>query len=350
MHRTLLVASLTCTACFDPSHSSAGLETGATTQAGVGESSTGAPAEDDSGAVAGAGRIAFVLDGSSYLVDASAGATPVDLAPGLAALGSGVDDPLIRLSRDGAWLLMSSERFAAECVGYPCLSIVASDLSSGAALTGPDGVTMHGSEGAAISSDGGRVVFTAGDGPNARDLFFTAREDDRWSTPLLLTGDSTYMFNTTPSFAPDDGRVAFDCGAEPYGAEGTAICEVAIDGSGFVVRWSPDQPPTGQTAGGALHSPAYTADGGLVFEGSWTAEQLWVLGPADAEPTRLRADETNDNSPCVLPDGRIASLWLGRAGNPGGLHELVIKSSDGASSTMIVEGRDVADVGLGCGG
>jgi hypothetical protein len=57
----------------------------------------------------------------------------------------------------------------------------------------------------------------------------------------------------------------------------------------------------------------------------------------------------NDNSPCVLPDGRIASLWLDR---PGGseAHEIKVMAPDGSSYILVLTEVDVADIGLGCGG
>ncbi len=57
----------------------------------------------------------------------------------------------------------------------------------------------------------------------------------------------------------------------------------------------------------------------------------------------------NDNSPCLLPDGRIVSLWLNRDGNRDGVHEIKAMTGDGRLHTMIVTGADVADAGLGCG-
>jgi hypothetical protein len=55
----------------------------------------------------------------------------------------------------------------------------------------------------------------------------------------------------------------------------------------------------------------------------------------------------NDNDPCVLPDGRIASLWLERPGG-GGRHEIKVMSADGRQYLMALTGADVADIGIGC--
>ena len=55
----------------------------------------------------------------------------------------------------------------------------------------------------------------------------------------------------------------------------------------------------------------------------------------------------NDNAPCVLPDGRIASLWLNRPGSES-QHELKVMTPDGSSYAMLVTGVDIEQ--LGCGG
>lgn len=65
-------------------------------------------------------------------------------------------------------------------------------------------------------------------------------------------------------------------------------------------------------------------------------------------PVKISSNFTNDNSPCVLPDGNIVSLWLNRPGGSGD-HELKVMEQDGGSYFMLVTGADVADIGLGCG-
>ena len=53
----------------------------------------------------------------------------------------------------------------------------------------------------------------------------------------------------------------------------------------------------------------------------------------------------NDNSPCVLPDGRIVSLWLENI-----LHEIKVMSTDGSTFKILLKKTDVFDIGIGCGG
>jgi hypothetical protein len=57
----------------------------------------------------------------------------------------------------------------------------------------------------------------------------------------------------------------------------------------------------------------------------------------------------NDNSPCVLPDGRVVSLWLLRPGGSG-FHEIKVMDPDGTNQFMALTDVNVFDVGIGCGG
>jgi len=61
---------------------------------------------------------------------------------------------------------------------------------------------------------------------------------------------------------------------------------------------------------------------------------------------------TNDNSPNVLPNGNIVSLWLGSPGG-NGLHEIKVMTPDGSRYYMLTSSSspfpEVDDIGLGCG-
>ena len=67
-----------------------------------------------------------------------------------------------------------------------------------------------------------------------------------------------------------------------------------------------------------------------------------------SEPVLVTTEFNNDNSPCVLPDGRVASLWLDRPDGEGD-HEIKVMAPDGGGYIMILTDVDVFDVGLGCG-
>jgi hypothetical protein len=65
-------------------------------------------------------------------------------------------------------------------------------------------------------------------------------------------------------------------------------------------------------------------------------------------PLNLSVDWWDDNSPCVLPDGRIASLYLDRPGGPG-YHELKVMNPDGTNPILVLLNIDIHDIALGCG-
>ncbi|MBI3990147.1 MAG: hypothetical protein HY347_11095 [candidate division NC10 bacterium] len=90
-----------------------------------------------------------------------------------------------------------------------------------------------------------------------------------------------------PAISADGSKVVFDCGDQPFGAEGTSLCEVGTNGTGFRVVLTPADSPPGFPDTGALHSPDYAPDGSIVFEADWDGERLWRL-PVDAtEPVKI---------------------------------------------------------------
>jgi hypothetical protein len=294
------------------------------------------------------GHLTYSLsNGRVYRIAAQQGATQEDVSLSLDGLASGSEDGLLNISPNGAWLVLTTDRFDPECVGWSCLVIVPGDLSAGEVIRA-GGQVVHPEGFSAVASDGNLIVYPGGDGPHGLDLWAVTRSGTGWSAPLLLTGDSPYAYNDLPAVSTDGSSVVFDCGDEPYGAQGTAICEVASDGTRFRVLLTPAGSPAGFPDTGALHHPDYAPDGSIVFESDWDGEQIWRLPAGAAEPIRITAEFGNDNSPCVLPDGRIASLWLDRPGGAGE-HEIKVMSADGSSDIMLLADVDVFDVGLGCG-
>jgi hypothetical protein len=310
----------------------------------------GAPVTDVAFRQRGTGRqkdgaIAYRLAGGHvFRVEARDGATPEDVSAALDHLAPGSDEWL-NLAPDGSVLLTSSSRFASECRDWPCLTLVARDLGS-ASVVRAGGQVVHADGFSAVGPGGARIIYPDGGGPHARDLWAISRDGNGWSRPALLTGDSPYAYNTQPALDAGGLRVVFDCGDAPYGAAGTALCEAGLDGS-LRVLLTPDAGPPGARHSAALHHAGYAPDGGLVFEADWLGEQLWRM-PADGGTPSLVAPEVgNDNSPCVLPDGRIISLWISPAGPSH--HQLALKAADGAPLAADLTGGDVLDVGIGCG-
>ncbi len=286
--------------------------------------------------------------GSIYRLSLGSGGGPEDVGAALEAKWPGGGDEWLNLSPDGAWLLFSTERFDPDCTGWPCLAVAASDLSSGAAIRSPSGV-LHAEGFSAIANSGAMVVYSAPGTSHAQDLWVVGKTADSWGDPVLLTGGTPYNYNEVPALSDDGTRVLFDCGQQPYGVTGTAICEIGTDGTGFRVVFKPEQGPGGTTAN-AIHSADYAPDGSIVFEADWAGEQIWRLPAGSTTPSLVASQFGNDNSPCVLPDGRIASLWLDRPG-AAGAHELKIMAPDGSGYSLpLAPDLDLFDVGMGCGG
>jgi|GEM_PF-761751 len=318
----------------------------------AGSGSSAAPTADTAtGAtesMTGTGSITYALpDGHLYHSAAQPGAIPLDISAQLDAMSPGVD-AWVNISPDGQWLLLETERFDPECDGWACLVLV------DAGLTAPevvmiDEAVVHSEQSGAVASGGNLIVYQSTDGPHENDLFAIVRQEVGWSPPLVLTGDSSFSWNHSPALADDGLHVIFDCGDVPYAGEGTAICEVGTAGNGFRVVLTPADSPAGLPPGGALHHPDYAPDGSIVFEGDWDGERIWRLLPGASEPIPVNATFSNDNSPCVLPDGRIVSLWLNRPGSEG-FHEIKVMDLDGSQDSMILIDIDVLDIGLGCAG
>ena len=294
--------------------------------------------------------------GHAHRVEGRAGAAPEDLSVALDRLTTGTDD-FVNVSPDAAWLVLGTSRLG--CGDDTCVALVSADLCAaqvvvaGGAIVHPDGTAAVGTR-----ADGSVVVvYPAKEGPHARDLFAVHKTLETWGAPVLLTGASPHAWNQQPALSDDGTKVLFDCGADPGQGDGMELCEVHTDGTGFRSVLTPRQGPS-QNPQNHLHAPDYEPGGGVVFEGTWTSgldEQVWrvpagITAPRLVDPTKGTDGLyrfNNDNTPCALPDGRIVSLWLGRAGG-GGHHELKLMDASGANSVMLVANIDVADVGTGC--
>lgn len=308
---------------------------------------TEAAAIPDSPPSAIGGTITYSLpDGHVYRIEATPGAQAEDITALLPGQNEGIDTGL-NISPNGQWLIMQSERFDPDCAGWACAVLIPADLSSVEVLKA-DGFAIHPEGFAAVSNDGNLVIYEATDGPHAVDLYITHRQDSGWSTPAPLTAESPYQWHRAPAISADSTRVVFNCGDEPY--ENFSICEVNTDGTGFYVVLSSENAPAGLSGTDAsLFGADYAPDGSIVFEAEWGGEQIWRLSPNATEPVLINPTYSNDNSPCVMPDGRIVSLWLDRPEGQG-FHELKIMNADGSGDAMLVINIDIGDFGLGCGG
>jgi hypothetical protein len=302
---------------------------------------------------ANSAHVAYKLaaDSHIYRVAASAGATPEDVSAILSS--SPGSDSSVGLSRDGKWLALTTTRFG--CGQWACLALVATspagDTAASGTLLEPGGNVVHPESRPAVARDAAFVVYSASGGPHSRDLFIARRragsavgDSGAFDAPLLLTTGSTFKTHSLPALSADEKGVICDCQTSDNGP--SSLCTVALDGSGFRELITINDVASSTVT--EVHSGDFLPDGTIVFEGDWHAEQVWRRDGAGTLATLSPDGVTNDNSPCALPDGRIASLWLGRAGNPQGLHELKVMTLDGQSE-MVVTGVDVFDIGIACG-
>lgn len=275
-----------------------------------------------------------------YRVKALQGAVPEDLSVALDELSPGADS-WVNISPDGSWLLIGTQRFG--CEGWACAVRLSADLSEWEVLTTASGETVH-PPFSAISSDGALVVGVENDDIGVH-AFALRRNQNDWGEPILLTADSPYPFHDLPALSANGSTVLLSCGPTPYAQEGSGICEVGTDATGFHTLVAPADGPGG-TTDNAARSADYADDGSVVFEADWNGEQIWRWLP-ETGTTLIREDHFNDNTPCVLPGGRIASLWLGREDGQG-FHELKVTQPDGSSWFMLVMDLDILDGGIGC--
>ncbi len=286
----------------------------------------------------GTGRVLYRNPDGFRLIPAKAGSASALVAPMLNRISPGSDGRM-NMGADGT-LVSESSRFGCS---DPCLAIYAPDLASGErVLAAGQPVRNMRDVTPAVAGDG-KIIVHGGRANHGADLYVTTKGAGGWSASRLITQSSTHTYNFKPSVSADLSKVAFDCGNDPYAANGSNICEVNIDGTGFRTVLTPSS-----VGGRNTYSPAYARDGSLVFEGEASGEQIWRLRPG-GPPVRINGAYSNDNTPCVLPNGKIASLWLNRPGNPSGNHELKIMNADGTGMEMLVTGVNIVDTGLGCG-
>ena len=335
-------------ACGDSESSGSGASApgGAGGDGGSGGSSVGA---GGAGAGApGAGSFTFgTLENRVFRVAASVGAEIENISAALDALAPGSSDRRLVPSVNGEWLTLSTDRVA--CDFGECLAVVAGDGSTFEAVI-VDGLPVGVRGTSAITNTGDVIVYSADGGPHNFDLFRIERSGAAWTSPELLSGDSTYAYNNMPAISFDESRVYFDCGTSEYPEDGgTDSCSVALDGAGFAVVVSPSALPNPEQP---FTQFPHDAVGGVLFQGTWpigevSPETIWFL-PDGAEPEPIGEAFTNAVSPCGLRDGRFGLLWLGGPDNPSGFHELTLVDQTGALIAVLTPGIDVLDIGIGC--
>lgn len=293
------------------------------------------------------GMVTYMVGGNIFQIAAVDGATPTNIKSKLNALASGGGDSAPSVSKNGAFITIETERFDSECNGWACIALVKGDFSEGG-IVYVGGEPLR-SEGRVAVSNDGNVLAYAGDGASHQeDILITRKSGENWGTPISVTSSSPHSYNNAPVLSGDGSKVLFDCGPVPYGQAGTGVCESNTDGTAFRQVIDPANAPLGNGSSDnqARHAD-YTSDGGIVFEADWNSEQLWWLAAGATSAVRIIATHSNDNSPCALPGGYIASLWLGRSGGNGD-HELKVTAPDGSEFAVVTPGIDIADIGMSC--
>ncbi len=279
--------------------------------------------------------------GRSFRIEARPGGAREDLTARLELLGPGADD-YVNASPDGGWLIVGTTRVG--CSAEACVALARRDgCAAQAIVVGGKPIPARGV--AAVASGGAVVVYPAKGPSHDQDLFAVRRIGDGWSAPVNLTEHGAAAFNQRPAISDDGARVAFACGpAASPSAPGTALCEVGVDATALRTVATPKG---ASSADAYVGSADFTPGGGLVAEASLAdVTQLWTVAPT-GQASVVAAGVISDTSPCVLPDGRVASVWAGRDPSSG-LHELKLANAEGGDATVLTPGVDVADVGIGC--
>ncbi len=287
------------------------------------------------------GSITYLTGGTLFRMAITKGALPVNLSMELNKTGLGKEEYL-GVSRNGAFMTLSTTRYSKECLEWACLAVIDSEMQGQSVIIGNVPVRPAGP--AAISGDGKRIIYSSDEGPHAQDLFVIDQDEKgQWKPPALITNVSPHAFNTHPVLSADATRVLFDCGPVAYGQAGTGICEILVDGLLLSTLVVSSENPLGSEGEFLAHHADYMPDGSIVFEADWDGSQLWYLNlEGESKPVRLNKLISNDNRPCGLPGGFVASLWLDRPGSLG-VSELKIAPYDGTEVQVLTPSTDIAE-------
>ena len=264
------------------------------------------------------------------------------------ALQAGKNAGPFNVSHDGKWYSFQSERFDKDCDGWNCLTVADSSFKNIVSIRDGKGNVIH-NESLAMVADGGKaLVYASNDGPHSRDIFIVHKlGDSRWSIPKLLSANSTYDCNINPRFSFDGSRIVFQGGAAAF--PGESILLVDSSGTNYSEKINRNATVNGIVGCNELTMPCFAPDGSIYFEGHWGGERVWHYPIGGITPVLPDANTNNDNSPVVLPNGKVASLLL-----PNITHDLKLMNSDGTAKFYMTGSttsflQNVEDVGIGAG-
>lgn len=292
------------------------------------------------------GTVTYTLGTDVYRISSATGSSPENISALITAT-SRKPERRLNISPNGTWLVFETQNLDPACDGSYCLALAPSSNPQSASLVRvPD--PIQNSEGfPAISSDGNLIVYTASGGAHNFDLWAIRKTGNTWAAPVQITQSSTQAYNDQPALSSDGSKVLFDCGSQPFGEGDSKICEISTNGTGFRVVVTPTQAPSTVVSKGPTHHADYLADGSVIFDVAWDEDVLYKVAGSTVSKV---SSVNNEVAPCGLANGQIVSLWLGRSGNSSGAHELKIMDANTANPRMLLQGVDIADIGIGCGG
>ena len=283
------------------------------------------------------GAVTYSVGNSVYRITAKAGAKAVNLSALYPGRG---EEETPAVSKSGEYMTWTSDRFE-PCKSWSCVFLVSDDFKTVESVL-DDGEPLRAAGRVAVDDSGKTFVFASQDGPHETDLWVINRSPKGWGKKSLLTGNSKYKFHRLPVLSADGSQVVFDCTNDAYSQEDSNICKV---GTGSNSESGPTILVSAKTKKNSAHHGDFFGEDEYVFEGDWDGEQIWLT--QGAETKALSATHQNNNSPCALPNGGIASLWLGRPGGDG-IHELTMFSKDEWKATVLTPGVDISDTGMSC--
>lgn len=285
--------------------------------------------------------VSYMLDGKALLIEAEGSASAIDITKHLNSNANGTDS-WINISPNGEWLLLESTRLHSDCADWACLIYGKRDLSEFSVVqTTSDGV-IHPAAFSAISSDG-KIIVAQMSIENRFDLFLSRRTGTTWSEPTNITSNLSRN-NRSPAISSSGEEVIFNCG------DNICIANISNDNISPSILIEPSSIEELTQFGSADFDPL---SNDIIFEGEGNSETIWRYNRTNLSSQEISNNFNNDNSPCVLSDGRIASLWLNRPENSDSLHELKVMDSTNINSIthfMATQNTNISDIGLGCGG
>ena len=306
------------------------VETNSTTDTNISDVENNTTSNEE---VAKTQYISYMLNNEALIVEAKEEGEVTNVSKHLAGINTG-EEKWINISPNGEWLLLESTKLDEDCEGWGCLIYGKRDLSEFKTIKTANNEVIHTEGFSAISSTGDFIVIHMS-GEQRNDLFVSKNTNDVWSDLKSITENSPSNDNKNPAISADGTEVLFDCGEN--------ICIVNSDGSNFKTLIKPQD--------GNFDAVRY-ADFGtkrdIIFEGDNGSEQIWIYNRETKKIIIMDESKANDNSPCVLSNGEVVSLWMEREREGDSIHELKVMTN--ASHFMAVTNQDITDFGIGCGG